>query len=443
VNIRLQTNSLETAADQVLDAVFRAPIPLIIVDSPPGAGKTGLVERITALAELAFNRRVLCVTPKASQAEDLAYRLAAAHPGLVVQLLMSSSRSLAGSTSQQIIVMDSAKYLRPTGIVISTVAKPTMHLEQLQPGSFDLLICDEAYQVALNQLLPIIDLAPCVVLVRDPGQLLPFEEIDLSRYETAPGRVHLPAPIEILRRYPQTPKFLLPQTRRLPQDAVEIIQPAFYPALPFSSAVPPAARRSKFAAAGTSGSIDKALDKIAAGISMVGIVFPEQYQVLEGVDAELSRFVAEVAERALIRRAEWVGERVLTESDIGCIDPHVASGGAIRGQLRALGRNDIRVNTPEIWQGAECPITIIKHPLSGIVTPTEFDLDPGRFCVMTTRHQIGCIIISRANVPRVLAEYRHDCGKTVSGAEDRAWNGYNAHKIVWEQLAGRGNLLNR
>jgi hypothetical protein len=399
------------------------------------------LERIGGLGALSFQRRVLCVTPRASQAEALANRLADAYTTAPVQLWVSSGRSIDPTLNARIAVDDSPQILRQPGIVVSTVSKPAVHLDDLPAGSFDLLACDEVYQVSLSQLLPILDLAPVVALVGDPGQLLPFEEIDVSRYETAPGRVHLPAPIELLKRSPGTPRFRLPKTRRLLQDTVELVQPAFYPELAFSSAVPPSTRRLSFAAAGVGGLIDSALDAVAAGASVVAIVLPSTSQIGDGIDAEVAELMAQIADRALARGGAWVGQRTLGEADVGCIDAHVASGGAIRSELRARHRNAIWVDTPEIWQGAECPLTIIKHPLSGILTATEFDLDPGRFCVMLSRHQIGCIIVARENVGTIIKEYRHDCGKTVSGAEDRAWNGYNAHKFVWEQLEQKARLL--
>jgi AAA domain len=434
---------LDAAIDAVLNCVLRTRAPLSAVDSPPGAGKTGLVERLAGLATLSFGQAVLCVTPRASQAEELASRLATAYPQMSVQLLMSASRSLSPALNPRVSVVNSARQLRQGGVVVSTVAKPSMHLDDLPAGAFDLLICDEAYQVSLYQLLPIMDVANVVIMVGDPGQLLPFEEIDLTRYQTAPGRVHSPAPIELLRKHPGIPRFLLPKTRRLVQDTVDIVQPAFYPALPFSSAVSASTRRLRFGAAGMAGIANTALDAVAAGASIISIVLPEQQQIVDGVDVELATLMAEVADQSLARAAEWEGVRPLSEEDIGCIDSHVASGGNVRSNLRARGRDLVRVDTPEIWQGAECPLTIIKHPLSGVLTPSEFDLDPGRYCVMLSRHQVGCIIVARENVTQAIGGYRHDCGKTVSGAEDRSWNGYNAHRIVWDELNTRGRLLRR
>src|SRR5215217_1733560 len=107
-------------------------------------------------------------------------------------------------------------------------------------------------------LAPLFELAPRALLVGDPGQLPPLVTVDTECFEVARYRVHWPAPQELLRRLPQIPVVHLPASRRLPQDTVDIIQPAFYPQMPFGSAVAPGERRLQFAPRCTANSIDRA-----------------------------------------------------------------------------------------------------------------------------------------------------------------------------------------
>lgn len=429
-------------ARDVLDSAVIRGAPLTVVDSPPGAGKTWLVERTLSLATKQAHMSVCCVTPRAQQGFDLVRRLRDGFDLPRLQLLVSRDRSppphLGGSVN---IVSDIRGIGTGAGVIVSTVDKIAMHLPNLPKHRFDLLVVDEAYQLAFKQFVPIASLAPRVLLVGDPGQLPPLVQADTTRFEVAEYRVHWPTPKELLRQYPDTPRFRLPATRRFLQDTVEIIQPSLYPDLPFGSAVASSERQLRFAIAGIGGSIDRALDMIAAGATIVSLVLPEREPTFEEVDSEIADVMASVVERFVRRQPSWVGKAELSPLDVGCIDPHVQSGGAVRDRLRAMGLDEVMVDTPEIWQGGQRALMVVKHPLSGARRPEEFDLEPGRWCVMLSRHLHGCIVVARANVDAVLTAYRHDCGRTSSGAEDAVWRGYRAHCAIWNTLRDRKRLL--
>lgn len=431
----------DVARDVLGSAVIRG-VPLTVVDSPPGAGKTWLVERTLSLATTQAGMTVCCVTPRAKQGFDLVRRLLDGFDLPRLQLLVSRDRTpppdLVGSVS---IITDVRAIGTGPGVVVSTVDKVATHLPNLPENRFDLLVVDEAYQLAFKQFLPVSSLAPRVLLVGDPGQLPPLVQADTARFEAADFRVHWPAPKELLRRYPGTPHFQLPATRRFLQDTVEIIQPSLYPDLAFVSAVAPSERQLRFAVAGIGGAIDRALDMIAGGATIVTLVLPEREPTFEEVDSEIAEAMAVVVERFVRRQPSWAGEAELGPADIGCIDPHVQSGGAVRDRLRALGLDEVMVDTPEIWQGAQRALMVVKHPLSDGGRPNEFELEAGRWCVMLSRHLHGCIVVARGNVDSVLAEYLHDCGRTPSGAEDAIWRGYRAHAGVWDALRHRGRFL--
>ena len=62
-------------ARDVLDSAVIQGAPLTLVDSPPGAGKTWLVERALSLAATQARMTVCCVTPRAQRGFDLVRRL--------------------------------------------------------------------------------------------------------------------------------------------------------------------------------------------------------------------------------------------------------------------------------------------------------------------------------------------------------------------------------
>jgi len=439
-------SSIDDRAADIARDVLRCAIidgaPLTIVDSPPGAGKTWLVERAISLATTQLRMNVCCVAPRASQGFDLVRRLLRGFNLPRLQLLISAGRTppadLVGVVD---IITDVTAIGSGPGVVVSTVDKLAIHLPNLPANLFDLLIVDEAYQLAFKQFVPISSLAPRILLVGDPGQLPPLVRADTARYEIADFRVHWPAPTELLRRYPRTPRFALPATRRFLQDTVDLIQPSLYPGLPFVSAVDSSDRRLQFAIGGIAGAIDRTLDMIAGGATIVSLVLPAREPTFEEVDAEIAETMARLVERFVQRRPNWTGVRELGTADVGCIDPHVQSGGAVRDRLRALNLSEVMVDTPEIWQGGQRPLMVIKHPLLHATRPDDFDLEAGRWCVMLSRHLHGCVIVGRQNVGSVLESYRHDCGRTASGAEDSTWRGYRAHAGVWDALSRRNRLI--
>ena len=174
--------------------------------------------------------------------------------------------------------------------------------------------------------------------------------------------MHWSAPNYLCDRFPNTPVYGLPVTRRLTADTTDIIQPAFYPDLPFVSVVPDAQRRLDFPVLGMSTGIDRALDAVAGGAGIVGITLAGEPAAHQEADEELAKLIASLSHRIFQRQATWRNVRQLSEKDIGCIDPHVHSGGALSRELRAIGLPDVRVDTAERWQGLEAPIMIVRHP---------------------------------------------------------------------------------
>ena len=441
---------IEAAENAVLEAVLRRGEPLVIVDSPPGAGKTGLVETVSALA-VSAGLRVLVMTPKAEQGFDLLLRLNRDYVGVPAQLLHARERQVPrdveriGAERGRPPERDPRALVAGAGVVVTTAAKALMAVEILA-GGFDLLIVDEAYQLTWREYAPLAHLAVQSLLIGDPGQLPPIITVDEARFEAAAIKVHWPAPAELLRAHPEVIAYRLPATRRLPGDTVDLVAPAFYPQLPFRSAASP--RAIAFTAAGMGGPVDDVLDLLGAGASMVVLALPRLVPEHDPTDPELAQMTAQVAARARARRIAWhdpSGNRPdleLADEHIGVADQHVASGAELRRQLRAAGLGpDTKVTTPEIWQGLERPLMIVKHPLSGTAAFSDFPLSPGRLCVMTSRHQLGCILVTRDGVGDDLAEHVQDSSKRPSGARDHAWYGYRAHRQLWSALKDSGRIV--
>lgn len=439
---------VDQAVRQTLDAVLRNGEPALIVQAPPGAGKTWLIETLVATAVKVLKLRVAVVTPKTSQGHELLVRLIDNFDPLPLVLLQSTSNPVPQNFARHPRFprpVSKAQHIPPGPVVVvSNVSKFRLMVHQFQPEAFDLLICDEAYQVTAAEFGPLWHLAKQVVLVGDPGQLPPIVQVNTAFLEASRYKVHRPAPIELRERVEAVPIIQLPASRRLPQDTVDLIQPSLYPNLPFVSAASAKERCMGYDQhSGSQDAIDQALNLVASGATIVGLLLPERSGIPSEVDEEVAALGAAVVRRMIDRGATWQGNRVLAPQDIGCIDSHVASGAELTRQLQLEGFSpqEVLVYPPEIWQGNERPLMVIKHPLSGKEKLDSFALEPGRLCVALSRHQVACVLVGRDGVGKLLEAHSIDCGERAPGAENTEWHGWWAHQTLWNLLEEKNRLV--
>lgn len=440
--LRARQDEADRVLNAAIDSALFGTTALTIVRSPPGAGKTFLVECAAAVATARPAMRVVIVTPGVSQLYDIAERLLDYRlPRL--ELVHAQHRSLPSALVGRINASNGwvqGLNVGP-GVIVANAHLLAAYLHRLAPGTFDLMIVDEAYQLAAIDFLPIADLATRVLMVGDPGQLDPVNSADTTNLEAGDHKIHWSAPAYVLDRFPAAPVYSLPVTRRLLPDTSDLVRASFYPDLPFRSVVDPSDRRLRFALPGLERGIDEALDAIARGQSLVAVTVPGSAPAHEEADLEVAAVMVRLADRILVRQAEWVGTGQLGELDIGCIDPHVIAGGAIRDGLRRRGRSNIRIDTAECWQGLQLPISIVRHPLSCAMQPTPFDLAAGRWCVSLSRHQIGCVVVARESVTGLIRDYVHGCDTTPAGARDTTWSGFEAHRRIWTALLNQQRIF--
>jgi hypothetical protein len=105
-------------------------------------------------------------------------------------------------------------------------------------------------------------------------------------------------------------------------------------------------------------------------------------------DLELAQVMAHLADRVLVRQAEWLAERTLVEDDIAA---------SIRTSYRAApspiacasAAAPASVDTVEKWQGLQIADLGRAPPALPVGTAGAFDLEAGRWCVSLSRHQIA------------------------------------------------------
>jgi AAA domain len=406
---------------------------LAIVKAPPGSGKTfTLVDVLSRLA--AEELRVAVAAQTNSQADDICLRLAMAHPEVALARFSSRAATRPGGLPLTVAwVTKTDRLPRGPGVTVATTAKWAL----TDVGApYALLAVDEAWQMGWANLMQCATVSERFLLIGDPGQIPPVVTIDARRWETSPRAPHRAAPEVVLAEPGLAPvRFVgsLPACRRLPHESVDFIK-AFYD-FDFEA----------YAAAGENG-LDVSggppwMDHLAGGRPQVLTIPTPLHGPPIEVDLEAATAVATIVEGLLgaVATVRIGGsERPLTARDLGVTSSHRVMNAALVAALGA-GANEVRVDTPERWQGLERPMMIAVHPLSGVTDPSAFDLETGRLCVMASRHQAGMVLLTRDHVGETLRNHVPSAGQA-PGLPDAVGRGHNAHLTFWELLEAAGSI---
>ncbi len=376
----------------------------IIVDSPPGAGKSTLV--VQAAADLAAGGETCIIIAQTNnQVDDLAIRLADHSPGQRIGRLSATDYVASPDllAIPGVSIAASVDDLPGADVILATAAK----WATVRDRHWTWAIVDEAYQMRSDMLLLIADRFDRAVFVGDPGQLDPFSVIETSRWLGLPWDPMQSAVAVVLAHNPDLPVHRLPVSWRLPASAAGVVSGAFYPFTGFRAATGPGTRRLTFTTAGMRSREDMTLE-MAAQHGWALHELPARHVIR--TDGETAGAAAALAARLLTRRAVGTCERHPGGQPLGPRD--IAIGVAHRDQADQIrhaltlaappAAREIRVDTANRLQGAEFAVTIIVHPLSGRRDATSFHLEAGRLCVLASRHRHACIVVARAGIADLL-----------------------------------------
>jgi hypothetical protein len=403
----------------------------VVVDSPPGAGKSTLVVR--AAGELAAAGTPLMIVAQTNeQVDDLIERLGVRTPEIAVGRLSAVDYEASARVRAHPGCRVGAKVaeLGSPAVTIGTAAKWATVTE----GSWPWAIVDEAYQMRSDALLRVAARFERALFVGDPGQLDPFSTVEVDRWTGLSWDPMQSAVAVLLRHNPDLPVHRLPVSWRLPHTAAPVVAEAFYPFTGFRAGTGPGDRTLRFARAAGFDARASGIDARAAGIdaraagidaravgfdsSAVGGLdavldtaaatgwglheLPARFTIR--TDAEAAAACAALAGRALVRQG-WTtsetGEHRLTPERIAIGAAHRDQAATIRALLppEAAG---VTVDTANRLQGREYDLTIVLHPLSGRRDATAFHLESGRLCVLTSRHRHACVVVCRAGIAELL-----------------------------------------
>jgi len=369
----------------------------VVVDSPPGAGKSTLVVRASGVLAAA-DRPLVIVAQTNEQVDDLIARLGVASPELTVGRLSAADYTPSERVRAHPGCRVGAKVgdLGAPAVTVGTAAK----WATISEGRWPWAIVDEAYQMRSDALLRVASRFERALFVGDPGQLDPFSTVEVDRWTGLSWDPMHSAVAVLLRHNPDLPVHRLPVSWRLPYSAAPVVAAAFYPFTGFRSGTGPADRTLSFGVpAGRAA--DTVLDQ-AATSGWGFLELPARFTVR--TDAEAAAACALLASRALERDAVTV-----SESGTGRLTAdRIAIGAAHRDQVAAIrsflppSAAGVTVDTANRLQGREYDLTIVLHPLSGRQDATAFHLESGRLCVLTSRHRHACVVVARAGIAELL-----------------------------------------
>jgi len=437
--------ALSRLAIDRISSLLDASTPVVLVDSPPGAGKSTLVREM-ARRQAPHRRQVPIVVQTNAQADDMVASLVAEmNAGLGAKLRIGRLHASENySPPPDLRVLPQVTYamkiddLAHTHIVIAPAMKWAF-VDDID-NQWPFAIIDEVYQMRSDALQPIGRLMGSLLAVGDPGQIKPFTVLDEGQWRNLDISPIESAAATLLKTRPDTVRVALPVSWRLPAHSADLVSRAFY-ASSFVAGSAPEERSLTLPIGALTDPYDQAVRIAAAGgwamVELPGGSAPK-------LDLEVADAVA-CTVLALVDGNVEVHDGGRTEPlhalRVAVGTAHTAQVDAVRRALReqciALGRvvPAVEISTANRLQGREFDVTIVWHPLSGRTDPGRFHLDPGRMCVLLSRHRHACIIVGRAGILDQLlltpppAEYRAEAESDVDG--------WAAHRIVLDHLAGR------
>jgi len=439
-----------TVTDAILADLGRAERG-VVVDSPPGAGKSTLV--VAAAASLAERgERVIVVGQTNEQVDDLIDRMAGDHGVLRIGRLSAQDYTPAERVArhENVTVSTAVADLVDHPVTVATAAKWATMADS--GARWPWAIVDEAYQMRSDALLRIAHRFDKALFVGDPGQLDPFSTVETERWLGLNWDPMSSAVAVLLTNNPEIPVHTLPVSWRLPATAAPVVSSAFYPFSGFSAATGLSERAMGWNTHpfGMS-AFDLAL-QTAADSGWALLELPHRHTLR--TDAEAVDACAELAARLLLRGAVTVSERGprdVTAARIAIGVAHRDQAAAVRRALAARaaaypvlsntglsenGRDVTRVvaDTANRLQGREFDVLIMLHPLSGRRDATAFHLEAGRLCVLASRHRHACVVVARAGIPELLDA--HPSTEPVHlGVPVKFPDGWEAHQSFMAHLA--------
>lgn len=386
--------------DGTVDALTRAVLDLddsyLAVQGPPGTGKTYTGARVVA-ALVARGWRVGVVAQSHAVVEHLLRGIAAA--GVPADAI---AKKAPGASDARTADPDAPWSWVPDagfgafwaahpgghgpGAVLGGTAWDLVNARRLPDAPLDLLVVDEAGQLALATTFAVAGAARNLLLLGDPQQLPQVsqgthpEPVDRSALGwLTDGHDTLPAGLG----------YFLPVTHRLHPELCGAVSTLSYEGR--LVAAPAAA--------------DRHLDGVPPGVHGV-LVDHHGNAVASPQEADaVVRLVADLVGRTWRDPRAAVPERPLTDADVLVVAAYNAQVWTVRHALDAAGFTSTRVGTVDRFQGQEAAVAIVTTAASSptqVPRGLDFLLDRNRLNVAVSRGQWAAFVVRSAHLTATL-----------------------------------------
>ena len=208
---------------------------------------------------------------------------------------------------------------------------------------------------------------------------------DARRWRDWSAGPQRPAPEALLAAYPDAVTTLrLLHTWRLGPLTTALVQPAFYPELPFASVRPPRYLQIE----------DWPVPELAV----------KAVATMAGPGDPLLALTAAERVRDLLESGVVVADdksvRPLEPHHVAVITPHVEQATAVTARLADVP--GVFIGTANQAQGLEREAVVVIHPLAGYRDAPAFATDPGRLCVALSRHRTHATVVVDGDTDLVL-----------------------------------------
>ena len=442
----------------ILEAMDRG-IHAIIVEAPPGAGKTFLTAFCIAHG-IDRLESMLYVASSYEQAYGMCLKTLAIFPNMRKKPVIYGSKSSKIKYGERFLregitfitdYKDLAKCIRdgtPVATVLRKIAASLMMVRGAEKEStFRWIIIDEAWQITDADFALVSPLGEGFVMVGDRGQIPPIVKSDIARWRDDPSGPHRPAPEALLAREHVRPYILerpMTRSRRLPQRTAEVVQSIFYPRLQFRGSDEPRTlipSETKSENNDVNRAIDLALKPNPPGFIAVEVTGNQRKNA---TDVGALNAMASIA-IALLENPPQIddkrGDKHVTDDDIVLLVSRNQERRYLGSLLREAYPN-LTIATANKFQGSEKAISIALHPLSGKTEITAFDSDSGRLCVMLSRHTHACFVIHRPGILEMLQANVPNTPRAIGDSIDWSHAGWKSNSDYAAWMKNSGALVN-
>jgi len=325
---------------------------LVVVESPPGGGKTYSAVTIASHLSMRIRLRVVVACATKSQCIGVAWRLTEQLPSkyISVNLHKVPAADIPPRTSNNRLTW---------GVEVRTIA--SLAASSVSKPQDSILVVDEAGQATVAELTAAANGFSQVIALGDPGQIGPVVTHDTSYWSGDRVRPYDSA-LVYLARHKEAVRLHIGETRRFGDETVRIVSP-FYHFNFVSNAKPRWAE-------------------------MDGERLPEIAR-LRLPDDDWAAMQAVARRVALLLGSKIVvdgDEREARQSDIGVVVSRNVQDTMLSAMLSNLGCEKVAIGTADRMQGREWPIVVAVDPCFNAQAGNDHAISDGRACVMMSRH---------------------------------------------------------